>query len=498
MGDNTTHSALSPSGRHRWGVCPGSIREEAKYPDPPDSPAALDGTRTHAILEYCIKSNLIGPLHLIGTEFTYPNDDGTTDTFRVDADRANRVNQAIEYIRERVKETGSTPIAEKRVHPDGLVLRADMSGTVDCQIPDKSVYEVIDYKDGMAPVVAKDNPQLEQYAMGVLAELPVEQYPKKFRLTILQPKLAMKGMPWISSHEITVSELLEKVEIAKAQAAATDDPNAPLVPGESQCKYCKAKGACAALANKAMNEVNVMFGAVPSFTRTGVDVTPGSVEVPPVPGAVMVEPGEWMTLEPAQQAAQQDPHTMTDEQLRQVAEAAPLMRSLIEGVEKEIQRRLEAGIAVPGFKLVNGRGTRKWALSEEEMVKKLTGMGIPKSACYVTTLISPAQAEKLTWEKKGEITKLSDTQIKRMNNEYITTIMGKPSVAPESDPRPAVITNAAPLFGDITKQTFEVEAPAFLAPQSVPSPAEVVQQASEIVSQQFEMPAWLQVPAWLQ
>lgn len=459
MGDNTTHAELSPSRRHRWAACPGSVREEARYPEPPPGAAALDGTRTHAILEYCVKSNLIGPLHLIGTTFSYEHE-GVTDSFLVDADRARRVESAIEYIRSRPG--AENAIAETRVYPDGFVGRADMSGTIDVQIPGDP-YEIIDYKDGMSPVTAKDNPQLEMYAIGVLAGL--EKHPKTIRMTITQPKLALKGMPPIVSHDVPVAELLAKVPGIIAEAAATDDPNAPLVPGESQCKYCRAKGACPALAGKAMQEVGVLFQAIP-------EVLPADI---------------------AQQAADKNPGAMSVQELRQILEAAPLVRQLLEGVEEEVKRRLEAGQEVPGFKLVNGRGSRKWALPEEEMVKKLQGMGIPKSAVYVTTLVSPSQAEKLTWDKKGEPCKLSERQIKTMNAEYVSTVVGKPSVAPESDSRPAVVLNAAPLFGDITKEVFNIEVPAFLAPQTVPTPAEVIARTQEIAA----LPSFLTVPDFL-
>ena len=41
---------------------------------------------------------------------------------------------------------------------------------------------------------------------------------------------------------------------------------------------------------------------------------------------------------------------------------------------------------------------------EEEMADKLVKMGIPKTAIFETKLITPAKAEKLTWEKRdGDI-----------------------------------------------------------------------------------------------
>ena len=164
----------------------------------------------------------------------------------------------------------------------------------------------------------------------------------------------------------------------------------------------------------------------------------------------MFQPVVSQTLDVAQQSADKDPATMDDHQIRQIMEAAPLMRQLLEAVEKEAFRRMEAGTPIPGLKLVHGRGSRVWSLPEDEIADKLVKMGIPKTAIYETKLVSPAKAEKLTWEKRdGTKVSLSDRQLKRMEQEYVTKLAGKLTVAPESDSRPAVITNAAPMFSAV-------------------------------------------------
>lgn len=177
----------------------------------------------------------------------------------------------------------------------------------------------------------------------------------------------------------------------------------------------------------------------------------------------MFQPVVTPTLDVAQQSADKDPSTMDDAQIAQIMEAAPLMRQLLEGVEKEALRRLQAGQAIPGLKLVNGRGSRAWNLPEAEMAEKLIKMGIPKGSVYETKLVSPAKAEKLTWVKKvkGEETKasLSERQLKRMDQEYVAKLAGKLTVVPESDARPAVITNAAPMFAAVETPA---ELPAWL------------------------------------
>ena len=183
----------------------------------------------------------------------------------------------------------------------------------------------------------------------------------------------------------------------------------------------------------------------------------------------MFQPVVTETLDVAQQSADKDPAQMDDAQIRQIMEAAPLMRQLLEAVEKEAMRRMESGISIPGLKLVNGRGSRAWALPEAEMAEKLVKMGIPKGAIYETKLVTPAKAEKLTWEKKdGTKVTLTERQLKRMEQEYVSKLAGKLTVAPESDSRPAVIMNAAPLFSAVEAEAikFTLDQPAA---ESLPS-----------------------------
>ena len=411
----STHANLSPSKRHRWGLCPGSIREEAKYPDDRSGPAAIDGTHTHTMLEFCL-SGPWEPEELVGQ--TMQDNDGK---FLIDAERAERVRIAVDYVKQRVAEQpGCKVIAEQRVNPNRLIARNDMSGTVDIQIHGTDVLEIVDYKDGMGAVQAEGNAQLELYAVGALADVG-EPYPwKRVRMTIIQPKMALRGQPAITSHEVDISEILAIVDRLVIEGAAVDAPDAPLVPGESQCKFCKAKGSCAALASNVMKEIGIMFQ-------------------PTV-----------MSLDVAQQSADKDPSTMDDGQILSIMEAAPLMRQLLEGVEKEALRRLQSGQAITGLKLVNGRGSRAWALQDDEIAEKLVKMGIPKGSVYETKLVSPAKAEKLTWEKRdGTKVQLTERQLKRMEQEYVVKMAGKLAVATESDSRPAVVMNAAPLFSAV-------------------------------------------------
>lgn len=412
----TTHSKLSPSSRSRWGACPGSVREEARYPEQVSGPAAIDGTHTHTLLEKCLENmgtagHIADPIKLVGV--TLKDHEGE---FMVDGERVERVLFALEYIDSRIAfDPLCQVIAETRVHPDSLVGRDDMSGTVDVQIisGDGTSIEIIDYKDGMGVVEAAGNPQLEQYAVGVIAGIldKGQLAPMHIRLTIIQPKLRTKGMSGVVFHDTTLGAIMQAKDKMIVEAFDTEAPDAPLIPGESQCKFCAHKGACSALAGKAMAASGIVF----------------------------------QNLDIVKQSADKNPATMTDKQIVEIMEAAPLLRQMIEAVETEAQRRLEAGTTIEGLKMVNGRGARSWNLSDGEIAAKLKKMGVPKDHMYESKLVSVAKAEKLSWKKGDETVKLSDRQVKQLG-EYISTVVGKPVVVLASDARKAITMNAATLF----------------------------------------------------
>jgi len=438
----SSHSNLSPSKAHRFMACPGSIREEAKYPEQEGGPAAIDGTHSHTLLENCIIGDLADPGVAVG--HTVKDHEGA---FTVDADRAARVRVAIEYIKSRGKELGEgcEVIPEQKVNPEHFLGRKDLSGTADIQIlaPAARVLEVIDYKDGMVYVPVEENPQLELYGIGALAafKLPVNgKYPfDTVRLTVVQPKLALKGGKAVNWVEMPVRALLDKIGKYVLGAAKTDLPDALLVPGESQCKYCRAKGSCAALANSVMGDVGLLFAPIATQITEVTEI--------------------------AQQAADKDPAKMDDQQIRQIMEAAPLMRQLLIAVETEALRRFKAGVSIPGLKAVYGRGSRSWTLNEQDTADKLIKMGMPKSVVYEVNLISPAKAEKATWEtsRNGAKVKkqLTDRQLKTMATEYVLKVAGKLTIVSESDERQAVALNAAPLFGAVQSPVVET-LPAWL------------------------------------
>lgn len=95
-------------------------------------------------------------------------------------------------------------------------------------------------------------------------------------------------------------------------------------------------------------------------------------------------------------------------------------------LHKLAQQMLEKGIPVTGWKLVPKRATRQWV--DEELAKVALFKHLKESDVVETSLISPAKAETLL--KKQRIP---------LPNDLVVAISSGSTLAPEDDPRPAVL-----------------------------------------------------------
>jgi hypothetical protein len=87
---------------------------------------------------------------------------------------------------------------------------------------------------------------------------------------------------------------------------------------------------------------------------------------------------------------------------------------------------LEKGVNVPGVKIVQKQARRKWA-DESKAKQALLDMGLKESVVVETSIMSPAQAEKALKKRFSELPE-----------DLIKSESSGTTLAPESDPRPAV------------------------------------------------------------
>ena len=328
----TAHARLSASSAHRWMPCPGSVKQSEPYPDT-DSEASKEGTLAHDFAAYRL--------------------DPSRQAFIATAEMERHVKVYVDYCQS-LREQGAQSAVEVDLTDELTLLDPDFGGTADfvAYTPATMLLEPVDLKYGAGVFVdAKDNVQVKKYGLGALLKAQRAGFKvARVKGTIVQPRIECEEGP-IRSDEWSVAELLDFAADLKAAADATREPNPRLVPGEKQCKFCQAKPTCPAL----------------KAQQTALMATEFTALVPHDPA-----------------------------KLAEALSMIPQVEARIKAIGALAYGELCAGRAIPGYKLVEKRATRKW--SDEAAVAALAD----KLAVDVrdpAPLKSPAQVEKLVGKK---------------------------------------------------------------------------------------------------
>jgi hypothetical protein len=367
--------------------CPGSLLLEEKLPDT-SSVYADEGTAAHEVGAWILASDLdeatarkvVGELGVEVNGKVWPITD-------------DMIDHCIDYAKlVREYANGSPILVERRLEFSHVVDVPNQFGTSDAVVLGGDTLFVVDLKYGMGVKVdAMDNEQLQLYALGALKEYEFLGDFQYVQMVVHQPRLNHVG-----EYVVTVPELLAFGRRAKEAAAMALTPNATLVPGEKQCRFCKAKATCPALREEVLDIVAADASDFDALTANNVR-TDGDTDY-----------------------------------LSVAMDKVSLVEDWCKAIRAEVERRLMAGQTVPNYKLVEGRqGNRAW--SDKEAIEALyQSWRLRKDEMYDFSLISPTKAEKLLtpvrWEKAQSL---------------ISRSAGKPSVAPVTDRRPAISGGAA-------------------------------------------------------
>ncbi len=381
------HSKRSPSGGDWWGNCPGAPAYcESQGLVSKGGPAAEWGTKVHSLSEKA--ANYIlgrGPAPVFSKAIS-------------DAEEQQVVEAYTSALFTPDEE--QFPPAERLCGcpPKAWVMGVEVKGSTPQHLPHSAgtmdfvaccekhgLLRVSDLKTGYSEVEARNNIQCVIYALHALLTNAAKI--NRVVIEIIQPR-APSGIT-VKRWALTTLELMEWLPVVKRKVARSMAPNAPLIAGEKQCKYCPAAAVCPERRKGVVRAAQLQFGLEVNATREDV--------------------AEALNL-------------------------VPQLRAWIKSVESYAYQQANSGVQIPGYKLAKQRdGNREWI--DEDMAIKMLGEGMyaPRKA------LSPAQAEKIF--DKEAVNKLC----KREPGGTVLVV--------ESDPRPAVVQNKLATFQNLINKT---------------------------------------------
>ena len=367
------HALLGPSSAARWIACPPSVKLCEQFEDV-ESEYAKEGSLAHEIAELKVRK-LIDP-GLTSRKFTAAMKK-LKEKELYQEEMQGYTDEYVEFIQEQMYSHLVTPHVAVEQKVDFSEYVPDGFGTADCILIANDTLHIIDFKYGKGvPVSVENNAQLLLYALG--AYLAYEMiYPiEHIKMSIVQPRLAN-----IDTWECSLDYLLEFAKIAQEKATMALKGEGDFNCGE-HCKFCKAKAICKERANVNLELAKYEFKAADQLTL---------------------------------------------EEIGEILEKAKDLAKWAEDLKEYALSESLKGNEVPGWKAVNGRGSRSFK-NTDEAIKVLVDNGIAEELLYERKYLTLAQIEKTVGKK----------EFNSLVGDLIVMNVGKPTLVEASDKREAI------------------------------------------------------------
>jgi hypothetical protein len=276
------------------------------------------------------------------------------------------------------KDTGKDPLIITEQRLDISRYVPECAGTGDCIIIAEDSLHIIDFKYGQGVSVSADqNTQMMLYALGALEMFAHLYEVKEVSMTVFQPRLAN-----ISTYTLPTKELNDWAEKhLKLRAELAYKGEGEFQSG-SHCRFCRVKATCRKRAEANLELARYEF---------------------------------------------RQPALLGDDEIAKILTQADELASWVSDVKGYGLSVLSRGGTIDGFKLVEGRSVRKYT-DEESVAQAVREAGYDPYDHKVLGLTAMTGL-------------LGRTRFHEILGSYVYKPKGKPTLAPESDKRPAITTH---------------------------------------------------------
>lgn len=367
------HALLSASSAERWLNCPPSAVAAKAYVNE-GTDFTREGTLAHEVAEDVARVQVVERRL---KDWEVAREKCTPAEAQQLAEMIEYAKGYADYIQEQIRSDDALVMLEQRVDFSPWV--PDGFGTADCIIIQGNTMDVIDYKYGKGVAVsAIDNPQEKCYGLGALNDYGFAYEIEQVRLHIYQPRINN-----VSTFEISADDLQAWGDNVVKPVADQAIKGKGKYKAGSHCKFCPHAGRCRELTKICTEHVQ----------------THGLKAKVPV---------------------------LAPHEVAEILEMEPMISLWLKRVKDQALTSMLNGEHVPGYKVVAGRGSRNWA-DDIEVAGVLFAEGYSREDYTETKLLSVAQMEKALGKKK----------VAELLSGHILTHTGAPTIAPETDKRPA-------------------------------------------------------------
>lgn len=381
-----SHALLSPSSAKRWIHCPPSALINAEAPQR-DTVYTREGTLAHAVAELKARKYFLG----------YGPRKYAADLKKLKADELwqdemdRHTDTYLEVLKDLAAAFPEPPHVALEVRVNFSEYVPEGFGTADCLMVSGRVLQIVDFKYGKGvDIDAVENPQMMLYALGALLDYEPIYDINLVRMAIVQPRTKAEPATW----EISAEGLRRWADAVVAPAAALAAKGEGEFSEGDWCRFCAIRGSCRARA--AANTALEDFG----------------MKLPP---------------------------ELNDEEVARALTLGQRLASWLSDLQDYALRACLEGREIPGYKAVEGRSVRAWT-DQDDAFNAARASGVPEEMLYERKPVTLAALEKLMGKKP----------FAEALAEYVTTPPGKPTLALESDKRPAITnkTTAEDDFSD--------------------------------------------------